>query len=83
MHELRIFKQAGREIKKISRMHQKALLEALNAIRENPFAGKPLTRKLTGKFSYNIGVYRIIYKVNKKDKIISVLSAGHLSRVYK
>ena len=83
MHELRIFKQAGREIKIISRRHQKALLEVLNEIRENPFAGKPLNRELTGKYSYRVGVYRIIYKINKKDKIIFVLSAGHRSRVYK
>ena len=83
MYELRIFKQASREIKKISRMHQKALLEALNAIRENPFSGKPLARELTGRYSYRVGVYRIIYKINKKDKIIFVLSAGHRSRVYK
>jgi len=83
MHELRIFKQAGREIKIISRRHQKALLEVLNEIRENPFAGKPLNRELTGKYSYRVGVYRIIYKINKKDKIIFVLSAGHRNKVYK
>lgn len=82
MYELRIYKHARREIKKMPRRYQNALLDGLNEIRENPFSGKPLVRKLVGKYSYRIGIYRIIYKVNKKDKIISVLTAGHRSGVY-
>ena len=82
MYELRIYKQASREIKKIPRRYQNALLDGFDEIRENPFSGKPLVRELAGKYSYKIGVYRIIYKVNKSDKIISVLTAGHRGEVY-
>ena len=83
MYELRIFKKAQKEIKKIARLHQKAIIETLSEIQENPFVGKPLTRELTGKFSYKVGNYRIIYKVNRKDRIIQVITAGHRSKVYK
>lgn len=82
MYELRIYKQAQREIKKISKLHQKAILEALEEIQENPLWGKPLTREQTGRFSYRVGLYRIIYKVNKKDKIVYVITAGHRSSIY-
>ncbi len=83
MYELRIYKKAEKEIKKIAKLYQKALLEALREIGENPFAGKPLSRELTGRFSYRVGPYRIIYKVNKKDKLVLVLTAGHRAIVYK
>lgn len=83
MHQLRIYKQAEREIKKISKLHQRAIVETLNEIKENPFTGKPLTRELTGNFSYKVGSYRIIYKVNRKDKIIYVVAVGHRASIYK
>jgi mRNA-degrading endonuclease RelE of RelBE toxin-antitoxin system len=38
--------------------------------------------ELTGKFSFRVGVYRIIYKVNKKDKVVDILTAGHRATVY-
>lgn len=83
MYKLRISSKAEKEIKKISHPHQKAIILALAEIREEPLLGKPLTRELTGKFSFRVGLYRIIYKVNKKDKVIDILTAGHRANVYK
>ena len=82
MYNLQISLKAVKEIKKLERKHQEAVIEALKEIRENPLSGKPLTRELTGRFSYRVGIYRIIYKVNQKDHIIVVLTAGHRSTVY-
>lgn len=82
MYKLRISSKAEREIKKISYPHQKAIILALAEIKEQPLLGKSLTRELTGRFSFRVGIYRIIYKVNKKDKIIAVLTAGHRANVY-
>ncbi len=83
MYELVVSKKAEKEIKKISKLHQKAVIEVLEEIRSNPISGKPLTRELTGWFSYKIGVYRIVYKINTKDKIIFILTAGHRLTIYK
>ncbi len=83
MYKLRISSKAEKEIKKISHPHQKAIILSLTEIKDNPFLGKPLTRELTGRFSFRVGLYRIIYKVNMKDKIIDILTAGHRSTVYK
>jgi len=55
---------------------------ALKEIKENPFIGKPLTRELTGRFSYKLGVFRVIYKVNKKDKLVEIIAVGHRATVY-
>ena len=82
MYKLRISSLAKKEIKKISKTHQKAVLEALLEIKEKPLAGKALTRELSGRFSFRVGVYRIIYKVNKKDRTIDVITDGHRSKIY-
>ncbi|OGH06112.1 MAG: hypothetical protein A2W22_04355 [Candidatus Levybacteria bacterium RBG_16_35_11] len=83
MYRLRISSRAENEIKKISRSHQKAIISALAEIKEEPFLGKPLTRELTGRFSFRVSVYRIIYKVSKKDRTIDILTIGHRSTIYK
>lgn len=81
MYKLRISSKAEKEIKKISRPHQAAIILALAEIKDDPFLGKPLTRELTGRFSFRVGVYRIVYKVNMKDKMIDILTAGHRTTV--
>jgi len=83
MYQIKITKQAKKELKHISKLYRQAVLEAIEEIKENPSLGKPLTQELTGKFSYRIDVYRIIYKVYKQDGIIKILSAGHRESIYK
>jgi mRNA interferase RelE/StbE len=83
MFKIRISQKAANEIQKIPYPHQKAIVLAMAEIKDDPLSGKPLTRELTGLFSFRVGVYRIIYKVHKKDKIIDILSAGHRSTIYK
>lgn len=82
MYKLTISPQARKELKKVKKNYQISIRLILREIKEDPTTGKPLTRDFTGKFSYRVGVYRIIYRVNKKDKIIYILSAGHRSTVY-
>ncbi len=83
MYQVKLTARAKKELNYISRLHLQALSEIFDDLKENPTIGKPLTRELKGRFSYRIGVYRIIYKINKKDKIIFILTAGHRASVYK
>lgn len=82
MYKLQIFPKASKQLKKISKIHKKAIIGALQDIQEDPLLGNPLTRELTGRFTYRVGVYRIIYKINTTDKIIEILLAGHRSTTY-
>ncbi len=82
MYKLVIAPNAQKELKKLKKIYQEVLIAALEDIQEDPFLGKPLTRELSGRFSYKISVFRIIYKVNQKEKTVSVISAGHRSIVY-
>lgn len=83
MFEVRISSKAERQIKQIKKIYQTAIISALEELREDSYVGKPLSRDLTGRFSYKIGVYRIVYKVNEQDKVVNILSAGHRATVYK
>ncbi|MBL7036835.1 type II toxin-antitoxin system RelE/ParE family toxin [Candidatus Microgenomates bacterium] len=82
MYKLLVSFKARKELKKISIFHKNAILDTLQTLKEDPFLGKPLTRNMSGKFSYRVGVYRIIYRINKKDRWVNILSAGHRSVVY-
>jgi len=82
MYKLHISSRAQNEVQKISMAHQEALIIALHTLQEDPYLGKPLTRNLTGRFSFLVGVYRIIYQIKEKDLIVLILSAGHRSTVY-
>jgi len=82
MFKVEITSGAKKELKRISRLHKQAIALAIEEIRDDPTIGKPLTRELTGRYSYRVGVYRIIYKINSEDKIVYILTAGHRAKVY-
>ena len=82
MYRIKLTTRAKKELKNISKLHQEAIGSFFEELKHDPLLGKPLTRDLTGRFSLRVGVYRIIYKINKKDKIITMLTAGHRSTVY-
>ncbi len=83
MFKVKLTEKAKKELKQISRRHQLALGQIFDELKEYPLLGKPLGRGLKGRFSYRINVYRIVYKVIEKDKIVYILTAGHRGKVYK
>ncbi len=83
MYRIIISPSARKELKSITKIYRQAIAAAVEDISENPLIGKPLTRELSGRYSYKIGVYRIIYKINDSDKKVYIISAGHRGVVYK
>lgn len=82
MFELRISKRAEKQIRKLKKEYQVEVIDALTDIKEDPLLGKPLDRDLNNRFSYRFGSYRIIYKIDQRDKIVEILWADHRGRVY-
>lgn len=82
MYRVKITEKAKRELKEISKLEEQTLLSVLYELRENPFYGKPLQDKLAKRFSMRVGVFRIIYAVNRRDKTVHIISAGHRSTIY-
>lgn len=83
MFKVKLTAKAKKELKQISRRHQIAFGQIFEDLKEDPYLGKKLVKELKDRFSYRVGIYRIIYKVSGKDKIVFILTAGHRSTVYK
>lgn len=82
MYKVKLTAKAERELKKLSKEDKLSISEVIDELREDPSIEKPLDRELIRKFSFRVGVYRIIYKVNQQDKVVDILSAGHRGTAY-
>jgi mRNA interferase RelE/StbE len=83
MYRITLTAKAKKELKNLKIVYQIAIAEAFEDLKENPFVSKLLIRELTGRYSYKMGVFRIIYTVNNKDNTIRILSLGHRKSVYR
>ena len=82
MYDLVIASSAAKQIKRLPSKYQQSAIESLKDLKENPFLGKALMRELKGMFSFQFGSYRIIYKINKKEKRVEVLAVRHRKYAY-
>lgn len=82
MFKLLISIRAANAAKKLPYYVQDAVTLAMEEIVDDPFLGKPLSRELSDKLSFRVGVYRIVYTVSVKENTIRVLRIGHRSNVY-
>lgn len=81
--EVRITRKASKELNKIPNAFARKISKELLNLGINPFTAK--SRKLTGEENYRIriGVYRAIYTVDKKKKVIKILRIRHRKDVYR
>lgn len=82
MYKIIIAKNVKKDIFLLKKRYQVVLVNILKELKVDPKLGKPLTRELLGKYSVKIGAYRLIYKLDQKDKIVNVITVGHRSTVY-
>ncbi len=82
MFQIVTTRKAKRRLKEIKISYQVKIIFALEEIAEDPFQGKPLKDELAGQYTYRVGVYRILYKINMKDNIVTIMTAGHRAIVY-
>jgi len=82
MFRIKLTPKAKRGLKTISKAHREVVSAAIDELKDYPAVGKPLGRELTGKFSIRVGFYRVVYKIDFKDKVVLVVNAGHRSKVY-
>ena len=74
---------AAKDYKKLEKDIQKRVLAALDAIALQPAIGKPLQGPFKGLFSYRIGEYRMVYKIDFKGKEILLYRMGHRRKIYR
>ncbi len=86
MYKIVLTRTAEKEYQYLYR-HNNAIFirirKALYSIAEDPHQGKPLKLTLKDKWSYRVGVYRIIYSMDNKVLTVYVLDIGHRRDIYR
>lgn len=86
MHKIILTKTAEKDyiyLYKTNRSLFKRIRVVLHALAEDPTQGKPLKFTLKGKWSYRVGMYRIIYSIAHSILTVYVLDIGHRGDVYR
>jgi len=75
--------EARRRIRKLDASVKRRLKVGIETIAKSPDIGKKLTHHLRGKYSHRVGKYRILYRVNWKERIVLILTLGHRKKIYR
>lgn len=82
-YEVRIARTAEKEMDKLPRAIHNRVSERLLLLEENP---RPRgTKKLSGQEEYclRVGVYRVLYTVDDKQNMVTILAVGHRREAYR
>lgn len=83
LFQLKYKQKAFKSLKQLPKTAQQKILNAIEYLAEDPFLGKKLKGKLSGKYSLRLWPYRVIYIVKKEEIIVVILDIGHRQGVYK
>lgn len=61
---------------------KKKIRESLRDVAQNPFQGKCLRDELAGFWSWRVGLFRIIYAIQAKRKVVQIVAIGPRRFVY-
>lgn len=78
-----ILRRAQKELAQLPRGTYERVRDAIRALAQDPRA--PGCLKLTGREGWRIriGAYRVIYEIDDKQQIVTVLHIGHRRDVYR
>jgi len=74
-HVAEVIRQLPPEVKR-------GVKSALRALSEGSAVGVPLQRELAGFLKYRVKRYRIVYALDRKQRIIRIVAIGHRRGVY-
>ena len=84
MYEIFFSRKASHSVNALQETYKKKIGKILKNLKENPFSYP--YRRIEGKtnmYRIRIGKYRVLYKVDEKERTITVLKIDKRSRVYK
>ena len=84
MYKIELKKSVFKDIRDIPQVFLKKIEEAIQKLSENPFS--PESKKIQGYTDYyriRVGMYRIIYRVEKKIEIVTIIKVGHRKEIYR
>ena len=82
VYRVRIEKRAEKELGGAQAKIQARLIEAIDSLSDDPFAGRPLRGPWKGFRRVRVGDYRIVYQVLAEQSIVQVLHIRHRRDAY-
>jgi mRNA interferase RelE/StbE len=76
----------SRALKEVSRLpaeDQRRIVDAVEALPENPLLGEAMKGRWKGLRRIRVGSYRAVYALKEDELIILVLKVGHRKDVYR
>lgn len=70
-------------ILKLHPLLKRKIRSALDNLAEDPHQGKPLTRELTGLYSFRVSRYRIVYRIRARCLEVFLVALGPRKTIYK
>jgi mRNA interferase RelE/StbE len=61
---------------------KRSVKQALRSLSSDPFSGVPLLRELEGLQKYSVRRFRIVYAIDREQRVIRILAVGHRREVY-
>lgn len=86
MYQVKLTRQAEKAFDALMKAQPnmgKRVAQAIDHLSENPDSGVPLRAELKGLFKYRVGVYRIIYSIQRKVLLVTVIDIGNRKEVYR
>ena len=75
---------AAHELERLPEKAAAAVVESFGAIAADPRrVGKPLRFELDGLWSARRGPYRVIYRLDEGERLVTVFAVGHRADVYR
>lgn len=81
--EIRWEKRALKELRSLPEKHRARIFEAVDGLRADPLAGRPLSAEWRGLRRLRVASYRVIYAFDGTTLRVAVVRIGHRKDVYR
>jgi mRNA interferase RelE/StbE len=75
--------RAEKDLRRVPNAYLRAVAAALRRLAAEPLAGKPLAGDLEGLRSLRVGMYRVVYRFDPREKLVEVTWIRHRREVYR
>ena len=82
-YSVRIKRSAARELQRVPIAERSRVLEAIDGLADNPFAGSSLKGTLRGIRRLRSGSYRILYELQESTLVVLVVRIAHRREAYR
>ena len=83
MYRIELRQRAQKSLDKLPRSDFKAVIEAIKDLAQTPRPRGMEKVKTTGLWRIRQGDYRIIYAIDDKDSLVTIVRVGHRREIYR